>query len=137
WKLSIILFQFPFIIKNPLSIVYFDGGAKGYYLAIVLVLLYIALKVKKAVVSVDWVIYLILLTFTLYEIILHVLVIEPLWMKGIVFVVHFLFLLALFFFGRKEVWNVQLAILFPIVQVMLYSLHDQTYTSVITYGIFV
>ncbi|MEG0472347.1 MAG: TlpA disulfide reductase family protein [Solibacillus sp.] len=34
WKLSYVLFYFDAFVKAPLSILYFDGGMKGHYLAI-------------------------------------------------------------------------------------------------------
>lgn len=138
WKLSIIIFQLPFVIKNPLSIVYFDGGIKGYYLAIILVLTYLAFQVKKrAIVQIDWVIFLALLTFNLYEIVLHILLVEQLWIKLLTVIINLIFLIVLLIVGRKDIWNVQLAVLFPIVQLLLYSIHNETFTSICTYMFFI
>lgn len=138
WKLSMIVFQFPFIIKNPLSILYFDGGIKGYYLALIIVLIYTWFKVRKqAIINIHSAIFLALLMFNFYEIILHMLVDGLFWVKAITLFINLLFLLLLFLFGRKEVWNTQLAILFPIIQMLLYSIHDETITSILTYSIFI
>ena len=138
WKLSILVFQFPFIIKNPLSIVYFDGGIKGYYLAIAIVLIYTWFKVQKqAIIKINSAIFLALLMFNFYEIIIHILLDGLFWVKAITLFVNLSFLLLLFMFGRKEVWNTQLAILFPIIQILLYSIHDETITSILTYSIII
>lgn len=138
WKLSILVFQFPFITKNPLSIVYFDGGIKGYYLAIAIVLIYTWFKVQKqAIIKINSAIFLALLMFNFYEIIIHILLDGLFWVKAITLFVNLSFLLLLFMFGRKEVWNTQLAILFPTIQILLYSIHDGTITSILTYNIII
>ncbi|MDQ0214889.1 hypothetical protein J2S13_001288 [Oikeobacillus pervagus] len=46
WKFSVILFDFKNVIAYPLSILYFNGGMKGYWLAIIVVIIYLCMKGK-------------------------------------------------------------------------------------------
>lgn len=41
WKLSIVIFDFKTTISNPMTIVYFHGGLKGYWLGIMTVCIYL------------------------------------------------------------------------------------------------
>lgn len=47
WKFSYALFNFTFILKNPLSLLYFDGGIKGHFLALLLLGVYLYFFVRK------------------------------------------------------------------------------------------
>lgn len=47
WKFSYALFNFTFILKNPLSLIYFDGGIKGHFLALLLLGVYLYFFVRK------------------------------------------------------------------------------------------
>lgn len=41
WKLSYILFHFNLFIRNPLSSLYFNGGVKGHFLALIIISFYL------------------------------------------------------------------------------------------------
>ena len=47
WKLSVILFQFKMAISHPLTLLYFNGGMKGYWLGIAAIGIYTFFKLKK------------------------------------------------------------------------------------------
>ncbi|MFK4997227.1 hypothetical protein ACI2OX_05345 [Bacillus sp. N9] len=44
--MSVIVFQLPFVIANPMTILYFNGGIKGYWLAIIAVCMYLYVTKK-------------------------------------------------------------------------------------------
>lgn len=44
WKLSVLVFSFELIVQAPLSLLYFNGGKPGFWLAIAVVFLYLAWK---------------------------------------------------------------------------------------------
>lgn len=44
WKVSVLLFQWKLVIKAPLSLLYFNGGTKGFVLGIAAALAYMWLK---------------------------------------------------------------------------------------------
>lgn len=48
WKGSLLLFEPVQTLKNPLSLLYFDGGVRGRWLAAVVVVIYILYRVRKA-----------------------------------------------------------------------------------------
>jgi len=47
WKFSVILTDFGSVIKSPLSIIYFHGGAVGFYLGILAAAVRILLELKR------------------------------------------------------------------------------------------
>ncbi|KRG13242.1 hypothetical protein [Lederbergia galactosidilytica] len=47
WKLSMILFDFPTVKGHLFAILYFSGGSKGFYLGMIVSILYLFWKVKK------------------------------------------------------------------------------------------
>jgi hypothetical protein len=55
WKLSVVLFDFKGVISQPLSILYFNGGSKGFWLGITISLIYIVLKGEKRQLISSWV----------------------------------------------------------------------------------
>ncbi|KAB7706492.1 hypothetical protein F9802_09820 [Bacillus aerolatus] len=71
WKLSILLFSFSLVMQAPLSLLYFNGGWKGVWLAFIFVLLYIVWKCpaeKRALAAWIW-----MLTGVSFEIVLALL----------------------------------------------------------------
>ncbi|WP_100332326.1 hypothetical protein [Bacillus xiapuensis] len=44
WKLSVLVFSFELIVQAPLSLLYFNGGKQGFWLAMAAVFLYLAWK---------------------------------------------------------------------------------------------
>ncbi|MBM7648782.1 hypothetical protein JOC78_001728 [Bacillus ectoiniformans] len=40
WKLSVVLFSFSLVLQAPMSLIYFNGGVKGVWLALLMNLLY-------------------------------------------------------------------------------------------------
>jgi hypothetical protein len=57
WKLSFILFNFPAFIRQPLSVIYFHGGMKGFWLGTAAALVYIFIKGKRKYVISAWVLF--------------------------------------------------------------------------------
>ncbi|WP_409251987.1 hypothetical protein V1502_18090 [Bacillus sp. SCS-153A] len=55
WKFSVILFDFTSVINQPLSILYFNGGMKGFWLGIAVALIYIYIKGEKEHLFSAWV----------------------------------------------------------------------------------
>ena len=55
WKFSYILFNFPAFIKQPLSVIYFQGGRMGFWLGTAAALLYIFYRGKREKVILSWV----------------------------------------------------------------------------------
>ncbi|WP_421381404.1 hypothetical protein ACOJQI_20020 [Bacillus salacetis] len=47
WKFSVILFDFSGVISQPLSILYFNGGSRGFWLGVAVSLIYIYFKGEK------------------------------------------------------------------------------------------
>ena len=47
WKLSVIVTDFGNVIKSPLSIIYFNGGTIGFYLALLAVGITLLIESKK------------------------------------------------------------------------------------------
>lgn len=52
WKLSYVLFYPTYAFRYPVGILYFHGGQKGFYLAVIIVLLYMTYNAFKEKVSV-------------------------------------------------------------------------------------
>ncbi|RLQ96751.1 hypothetical protein [Falsibacillus albus] len=46
WKLSIVLFEFSISVSHPMSILYFNGGTKGFFLGIAVGMLYLLKKIR-------------------------------------------------------------------------------------------
>ncbi|MGM7634521.1 hypothetical protein [Bacillus sp. Hm123] len=44
WKFSIALFSFSLVIEAPMSLLYFNGGDRGFWLAVIVAFIYIAWK---------------------------------------------------------------------------------------------
>ncbi|WP_456273289.1 hypothetical protein [Bacillus sp. AK031] len=57
WKLSFILFDFSAFIRQPLSVIYYYGGVKGFWLGIAMALIYIFLKGKREHLFGSWILF--------------------------------------------------------------------------------
>ncbi|WP_203363243.1 hypothetical protein [Bacillus sp. REN10] len=44
WKFSIVIFSFSIVMEAPMSLLYFNGGGKGFWLAFIIVCLYVFWK---------------------------------------------------------------------------------------------
>lgn len=47
WKFSVIIFDFPTVKSQLLAIVYFSGGTKGFFLGMMISVIYLIIKAKK------------------------------------------------------------------------------------------
>ncbi|WP_062104513.1 hypothetical protein [Bacillus niameyensis] len=47
WKFSVIIFDFPTVKSQLLAIVYFSGGTKGFFLGMIISVIYLIIKAKK------------------------------------------------------------------------------------------
>lgn len=122
WKLSFVLFQWKMSIKNPLSILYFNGGIKGYWLGVAAVMLYLWRERKKSRIQGDglpieiWV-YLV----AVYEILFYLLNNGHILLSGIQFTIGIFFLLWIRKKLKDPVWTRQLLILYTCFQGLFYS----------------
>jgi hypothetical protein len=69
WKLSYIAFDLKFFIGFPLSVLYFNGGIKGHFLALAILSIYLLIAVKKYHSIAEESPHLFLLYFICYEVI--------------------------------------------------------------------
>ncbi len=117
WKLSIILFQFSFVVEQPLSILYFDGGIKGFLLGVVLASLYLLkLKISTNDFLCPWV----LLLGSYVP--LHVILTGHTVLGGISLLLN---IASLYVFMKKKeesLFIIQFAILFTLLQIFFQSL---------------
>lgn len=54
WKFSYILFHFPNFLKMPLSALYFNGGIKGHWVAVLIIAFYVTIFAHKKYPQVVW-----------------------------------------------------------------------------------
>ncbi|MBS4208361.1 hypothetical protein [Bacillus sp. FJAT-50079] len=133
WKLSVIIFQWSFVVANPMTIIYFDGGIKGYWLGIIVACTYLFVTIRR---QMDWatIFQAFLLTMVIYELTIKIVEEISITMKLIFLLVNGSFAIATMLKGREDSWRSQLIILFPIMQILLYSFHDRIFSSpIITY----
>lgn len=72
WKLSYVLFNFDLFVKTPLSIIFFNGGTKGHYLALAILAVYLLFIAWKKYPNVyDEAPPIILLYFFSYEVVIN------------------------------------------------------------------
>ncbi len=131
WKFSVILFYFQMSIKHPMTILYFDGGIKGYWLAIIAVLIYLFYaKIKQAqIIAVAW-----LMTVSVYELIYALLENIPLWMTILHVTGNILLFIMLLKKKQFSQWLIQIIILFTAFQLFTYSLRGELLSiPVLTY----
>ncbi|RST61259.1 hypothetical protein D5F11_004255 [Siminovitchia terrae] len=137
WKLSVILFQFETIIKNPFSIVYFNGGMKGYWLGIAAAFLYFFLSEKKSQVQENtlhvkvWIVII-----TVYELVFYLLNKEHILFAGLQLIGGIAFFMLLNKNSGNPIWGIQILVFFTCFQGLIYSLEGNllsvpiaTYTS--------
>lgn len=130
WKLSVILFQWELVKRQPLSVVYFDGGLKGFVLGTAAALIYL-LKTNKyrAFHAEGWIVLI-----TVYELVFYLFNQEHILLPGIQLIGNLLAIVWI----RKKSGNVaesyQILVLFTAFQAFMYSLKgDLLSVPVITY----
>jgi hypothetical protein len=119
WKLSVIVVDFTTVIKHPLTILYFHGGTAGYWMGIAVVLIYTFIKKENPYhVLAAWV-----MTVLIYEGVFDIL--HGTYVFGgaqlILNSILFLFLLKKMNSTGREVWSMQLLIIFTLIQLLLNS----------------
>jgi hypothetical protein len=119
WKLSVIVVDFTTVIKHPLTILYFHGGTTGYWMGITVVLIYTFIKKENPYhVLAAWV-----MTALIYEGVFDIL--HGTYVFGgaqlILNSILLLFLLKKLNSAGKEVWSMQLLIIFTLIQLLLNS----------------
>lgn len=126
WKLSVILFHFQMTLKNPLTILYFNGGIKGYWIAIVASLLYLANKINRShKVRNELFLDIWIFTVLIYELAFFILNGEQLLIASGQIVVMILFYTLIRWKSDQLKWHLQLLILFTAFQGFIYSLKGQ------------
>ena len=130
WKLSVIVVDFQTVIDHPLTILYFHGGRVGYWLGILAALLYIILKrgVSPSIVVIAWT-----STMVSFEFVHRILELDIL--SGVIQLIIngilFLFLLKKSSGLKREIWIVQLVVVFTLLQLLFHSLNAGfTFTTV-------
>lgn len=123
WKFTVLLFQFPLILAQPLTILYFDGGIKGYWLGLFVTGLYALYKIKYQSLRVSDIYQTWICSMIFYEILYAILNYGSFLWTGIQMFIGILFLV---FVSKKNqfIWKEQLLILYTGVQAILYSVHD-------------
>lgn len=123
WKLSVILFHFQTTIRNPLSIIYFNGGIKGYWLGVAAAFLYLILSAKKAdIPEKGFHIQVWVLIITVYELVFYLLNDGHILLSGL----HLAGNIIIFVLMKRKMGNIlfsiQLLVLFTCFQALIYSL---------------
>lgn len=121
WKLSVILFQLSATLKNPMAILYFNGGWKGYVLGMAVALMYLYVQVLRGRLSSGLLVEAWVFSVSIYELAFYLLNGQHI----IIGVIHVLGS-SLFLFGirskaGKKTWQLQLLILFTCFQALVYS----------------
>ena len=121
WKLSVILFQFKMAISHPLTLLYFNGGMKGYWLGIAAIGIYTFFKLKRtSSVIIPWI-----LTAAMYEFISKILGESHLWLTISQLTVNMVFLVFVIRSKGQLPWRIQLLILFTFIQGFIYSISGE------------
>ena len=121
WKLSVILLQFSTVIKNPLMILYFNGGWKGYALGMAGAFIYLCVKVLQNRLNSSLLVEAWMFSVLVYELAFYLLNARHILMGSI----HILGAILFFLWTRKKagqtIWQLQLLILFTCFQAFIYS----------------
>ncbi|EDL63175.1 hypothetical protein [Bacillus sp. SG-1] len=99
WKFSVILFDFTGVINQPLSILYFNGGLKGFWLGVAVSLIYIYIKGEREQLFIAWA-----LIILVYEGALEFLVDSASILSAVNILIGFVFFYLLLTKGKKEIW---------------------------------
>ncbi|MEK3887962.1 hypothetical protein [Bacillus sp. FSL K6-3431] len=141
WKLSVILFQFKFSIQNPLTILYFNGGIKGFWLGLIAGCIYLFIigkRKKQAEMSIGDIFQVWLMTFSIYEIVISIVDDYPLLFRVILILINFGFVVMAILKNNQIRWLQQLLILFTVIQLLIYSVMDRLFSvPIMTYIIVV
>lgn len=116
WKLSVIITQFPTVIKAPLTILYFNGGTIGILLGLVVAMIQVYRAVMKTNVTMDGRIGLfigVLIAFGSYQVLMAILNEATLLARGIT-IIGFIAFIAIAFMSihKNEMMPKQLVVLF-------------------------
>lgn len=138
WKLSVIIFQFKIAVANPMTIIYFNGGTKGYWLGIAGAIIYTIFMKRKLMEddryfnpTLAWI-----LTISAYELVIGILNEGAVWLTLGQFAINLVFLFLIIFKKEKSQWQVQLLILFTCIQGLVYSIKGEVFSvPMATYGL--
>ncbi|MCR2822405.1 hypothetical protein [Lederbergia panacisoli] len=125
WKFSVVLFQFNMIVSNPLSILYFNGGMKGYWLGVAAAIVYTYFYMKHNEVKIGQFIQAWLLFIVIYEIVSAYVSHEARTWLLIRLIIGILVIILSFLKEKQWIWQLQIMILFIGVLAVLYSLTNQ------------
>ncbi|RDI41003.1 hypothetical protein [Falsibacillus pallidus] len=125
WKLSQLIFDFQGTVSNPISLLYFHGGRKGFIFGLALTMLYLYRKIEKERFSTA-----ILFGITVYQVMLYELASRILNNQtGIGFYASLaVFVVVALFVWRKwndRMWMFQMSILFLLLQGIIYALEGK------------
>jgi hypothetical protein len=119
WKLSVIVVDFGTVIKHPITILYFHGGAAGYWMGIVGAMVYTLIKKENPYhVLTAWI-----MTALVYEGVFDLL--HGAYIAGSLQLIFnsvlLLFLLKKLGTEGKNVWSIQLLTIFTMIQFLMNS----------------
>ncbi|MBS4195448.1 hypothetical protein [Lederbergia citri] len=125
WKLSVIFFQFEMVLSNPLSILYFNGGLKGYWLGVIASIVYTYFYVKKNNVRIEEFVQAWILFIVIYEFISLIVLHESLIWVFIQLILGFIVMILSFSRAKQTVWQLQIMVLYIGALAIIYSFQHE------------
>lgn len=136
WKLSVILFYLKMTLANPLNILYFNGGVKGYGLGILGALLYTVLSKRRSVIGFSEAMLSWIITVSVYELVYGILNEEAIIMIIIQFLVNLVLVVLNIIKTPDRKWLMQIMVLFTSMQGLFYTLKADLFSlPMATYGL--
>ncbi|MFS0646100.1 hypothetical protein [Siminovitchia sp. 179-K 8D1 HS] len=138
WKLSVIIFHPKMAIANPMTILYFNGGVKGYGIGLAGALLYTTFSKKGAIIryselALSWI-----LAVSTYELVYGVFKEIGALVVAIQLIINLALLTLLIIKAPNRLWMLQIITLFTCVQGIFYTLKANLLSlPMATYLIFV
>lgn len=129
WKFSVVLFQFKLSLSNPLSILYFSGGIKGYWLGMAIAFAYAYFKLRKHPHEKSSFVAAWVCAIISYEAASAFLIQESYVWTIIQLAIGALFLFFYLQQGNKKYWSEQLFVLFTGIQAIQFSLRGELFTT--------
>ncbi|MBS4200361.1 hypothetical protein KHA93_12035 [Bacillus sp. FJAT-49732] len=128
WKLSVILFQFKMILANPLSILYFNGGIKGFWLGVATAIVYTYFYVKNNEVRIEEFVQAWLLFIVINEVVSsYVSHVTIMWQLVHLLIGTLVIILSLLK-EKQLIWQLQILVLYIGVLAFFYSMQNQLLT---------
>lgn len=117
-----ILFHLKMTLANPLNILYFNGGVKGYGLGIFGVLLYTIYSKRRSAIGFSEAMLSWIITVSVYELVYGILNDEAIMMIIIQFLTNLVLLVLTILKTPDKKWLMQIIVLFTCMQGLFYTL---------------